>query len=255
MNKKQQEEQRRQEDQALKRGLLWVVGAAVVECLLFLLNRYAIDFEATAQGVAVAESLLKAMSVLRIVGALAFVVGGVLAVMQLKKGGKFMKQTALCVAGAVVMVCAHVVWKYNAGGLRMLYLLIPVLGGLALCSHIYTRDFFLGALPAVLGVLGLWFVRAGGIGPEVILTVLACAAVLALAVMLKKGGGTLKLGQTELELLPRKSDCHMPMVSAGVALAAQLLGMVAGGMIAYYLIFAMGAWLFALLVYFTVKML
>ena len=43
MNKKNREEQSRQEDQALVRGMLWVVGAIVLEGLLFLVNRYAFD--------------------------------------------------------------------------------------------------------------------------------------------------------------------------------------------------------------------
>ena len=39
MNKKQQEEQRRQEDLALMHGLLWVAGAVVLEVMLFFINR------------------------------------------------------------------------------------------------------------------------------------------------------------------------------------------------------------------------
>ena len=46
------------------------------------------------------------------------------------------------------------------------------------------------------------------------------------------------------------------LVGAGAvaALAVQILAAVAGGTVAYYLIFVVGAWLFALLVYYTVKM-
>ena len=40
MDKKQREARRQQEDIALQRGLLWVVGAVVLEALLVLLNRF-----------------------------------------------------------------------------------------------------------------------------------------------------------------------------------------------------------------------
>lgn len=255
MNKKQQEEQRRQEDRALKRGLLWVAGAAVLEVLLFLLNRFAIEFDATEQGVAIAEGLLNLLPILRIVGALAFVAGAVLWVMQVKKGSGSLWAGVTCAAGLVVAICAHTAAAYNAGGMRMLYLLVPVLGGLALCFHIYPRDFFFSALPVVSAVLGLWFVRAGGMGVELVLTALICAAALLAVTALKKGDGMMKIGGAELQLLPQKSMYTIPVVSAAVSLAVLAVGAVAGGMAAYYLIFVMGAWLFALLVYFTVKML
>ena len=44
MDKNQREARRRQEDKAFNRGLLWVVGAAVLELLLLLVNRYYINF-------------------------------------------------------------------------------------------------------------------------------------------------------------------------------------------------------------------
>ena len=47
MNKKNREEQSRREDQALVRGMLWVVGAIVLEGLLFVLNRYAFNYNTT----------------------------------------------------------------------------------------------------------------------------------------------------------------------------------------------------------------
>ena len=43
MDKKQREARRHQEDIALQRGLLWVVGAVVLEALLVLVNRFYIN--------------------------------------------------------------------------------------------------------------------------------------------------------------------------------------------------------------------
>jgi len=255
MNKRQQEEQRRQEDRALQRGMLWVAGAAVLEVLLFLLNRFALEFDATLEGVTLAERLLGLLPILRMFGITACVVGGVLWVLQTRNGIKSLWSGLLFAAGLMVALCAHTVDTYGSSGMRMLYLLVPVLGGLCLCYHIYPRDFFLSALPTVSAVLGLWFVRAGGLGVELVLTALVCVAAVLAVAALKKGEGAVKLGKTELRLLPQKTVYTVPMISAAASLAVLAVGAVAGGMAAYYLIFAMGAWLFALLVYFTVKML
>lgn len=255
MNKKQQEEQRRREDQALKQGLLWAAGAVVLEVLLFFVNRYAIDFDATSQGAELAGILRSVLGGMRLVGAAAMLLGVALFVMRVKKGAKTNCAVAVCAAGAAVMLCAHVALKYQNSGMRMLFLLVPMLGGLALSYYIYQHEFFFTALPGVFAALGLWFVRAGGVGAEAIGTLLFCVAVLVAVLKLKKGAGCLKAGEESLRLLPEKTNYTVVLGSCAAAIAVQLLAAVAGGAVAYYLIFAVGAWLFALLVYYTVKML
>lgn len=263
MNKKQQEEQRRQEDLALMQGLLWVAGAVVLEVLLFFINRYAFDFDATMQGVTLAETVRGLLGVMRWAGLAAFVGGGIMLGLKLNKGGKTVWAAVAAVVGVVILTCAHVALKYQSTGMRMLYLLVPVLGGLALSYFIYQRDFFLAALPGVAAVLGLWFVRVSGVGLEALVTMLVCVVVLIAALKLKKDGGVLKLGEKSLRILPEKADCAVVLISGVIAVAVQAVAAVAvlavsaavGSALAYYLIFAMGAWLFALLVYHTVKML
>jgi hypothetical protein len=254
MNKKIRQEQGRQEDQALVRGMLWVVGAIVLEGLLFVLNRYAFNYNTTLESVLLAEKLRMVLKVLRIVGLVAFVGGAGMAVMQLKKERNTLWAGVVSMTGFAVSLCAHVAFLYQDSGVRMLYLLVPVLGGLALCYYIYPRDFFLCALPAVAAALGLWFVRAGGVGLNVILTLLICAAALMVVLMLKKNGGKLDLAGKSVQIMEEKTGYTLPMASAVAALAVQVLAAVAGGTVAYYLVFAVGAWLFAMLVYYTVKM-
>lgn len=252
MNKKRQEEQHRQENLALRHGLLWAAGAVVLEVLLFLVNRYAFDFDATAEGVALAETLRTVLSALRLMGAAACVVGIALFVMQqMKKLSKNAWPVVVFTAGAVVKVCAHVALKYQDTGMRMLYLLVPVMAGLALSYYIYYREFFVAAVASVLAMLGLWFVRVGGMSAEVIGTVLFCVAALVAVLKLKKGNGCLK----GVRLLHEKTNYPMVLGSCAAAIAVQLLAAVAGSAVAYYLLYAMAAWLFALLVYYTVKML
>ena len=252
MSKKRQEEQYSRDDLVLKRGMLWAAGAVVLEVLLFLVNRYAFDIDATAEGVAIAEALRAVLRVLRLAGAAACVLGVVLFVMQqMKKSGKGIWAAVAFAAGTVVMVCAHVAVKYQAAGMRMLYLLVPAMAGLAVSYYVYQREFFVAALSTVLAVLGLWFVRVGGMGAEVIATVLFCVAVLVAVLKLKKGNGCLKA----FCLMPEKTNYTMVLGSCAAAIAVQLLAVVAGSAVAYYLLYAMAAWLFALLVYYTVKML
>ena len=256
MNKKQQEEQRRQEDRALKQGLLWVAGAVVLEVLLFLINRYAFDYDATAQGVALAEGLRGALAAARILGVALILAGAVLIAVRNKMGsGKIGLCAGMAAVGAVLMLCGHVALVYQSSGMRMLYLLVPVLGGLALSFYIYQRDFFLAALPVVMAVLGLWFIRVGGFGPEVLGTMLGCSFVGFVVMGLKQTDGIFKQGGQSLRVMPEKTNYTVALVSGGAALAVQLLAALAGSAVAYYLIFAMGAWLFALLVYYTIKML
>ena len=254
MNKKIREEQSRQEDQALVRGMLWVVGAIVLEGLLFLVNRYAFDYTTAMESILLAEKLRVVLKIVSIAGLIVFAGGAAMAIMQLKKERSTLWAGVASLAGLVIGLCAHVCVAYQDSGVRMLYLLIPVLGGLALCYYIYPRDFFLCALPAVAAALGLWFVRAGGIGTDMIFTVLVCAAALIAVLKLKKGDGNLVLAGKPLKFMGEKTNYTPPMAGAVAALAVQLLAAVAGGTIAYYLIFAVGAWLFALLVYYTVKM-
>ena len=254
MNKKIRQEQGNREDQALVRGMLWVVGAIVLEGLLFLVNRYAFDYTTAMESILLAEKLRVVLKIVSIAGLIVFAGGAAMAIMQLKKERSTLWAGVASLAGLVIGLCAHVCVAYQDSGVRMLYLLIPVLGGLALCYYIYPRDFFLCALPAVAAALGLWFVRAGGIGADMIFTVLVCAAALIAVLKLKKGDGNLVLAGKPLKFMGEKTNYTLPMAGAVAALAVQLLAAVAGGTIAYYLIFAVGAWLFALLVYYTVKM-
>ena len=254
MSKKYSQEQSRQEDQALVRGMLWVVGAVVLEGLLFLLDRYAFNYTTTMESILLAEKLRVVIKSLRVVGLVAFAGGAVMSLLQLKKSANTLWAGVVSLAGLIVGLCAHVCATYHDSGVRMLYLLIPVLGGLALCYYIYPRDFFLCALPAAVAALGLWFIRAGGIGADMIFTLLICAAVLIAVLKLKKGDGKLALAGKSLQFVGEKTNYTLPVASAVAALAVQVLAAVAGGTVAYYLIFAVGAWLFALLVYYTVKM-
>ena len=180
MDKKQKEAQRRQEDIALTRGLIWVGAAIVLEALLLLVNRYYINFR--LDEVYTAELILNVLSVLRLVGAVAGVAALVWAVLNVRKGGKIALPVVAALACGAVAICAHVTVAFNQAGMQMLLLLVPAWAGLALVFYIYQREFFLGAVASGLSVLGLWFVRyGGGVGLEAVLCAAGVLAVAALA--------------------------------------------------------------------------
>ena len=215
MDKKQREERRQQEDIALQRGLLWVVGAVVLEVLLVLLNRYYIKF-------------------------------------------------SLSDAGVQTYLALHEVLKFQAPGMSMLYWLVIAWAVLAMVFYIYQREFFLGAAACSMSVLALWFARYGASGRPETLLIIAAIIVLTLGVLwLKKTDGVLP-GRTEVRFLPKKASYAVPLVTCGasllaviVALAATLCTLLAFLIPPLVLVTAfvvLVAWLFALFVYYTVKL-
>ena len=252
MDKKQREARRHQEDIALQRGLLWVVGAIVLEALLVLVNRFYINYYMDEIDILLA--LDKALRVVRMAAPVATVLALLWMAWQLKQGKKYMLPLVLSAAFGALSVCSHVAIKYRDAGVSMLFWLVIGWAVLAMVYYIYQHEFFLGACACGMSVLALWFVRYGVSGrPETILILAAIAVVTAAAVWLKKNDGLLP-GPKQVQFLPPKTNYTVLLVTCLARLAAVVIAMVAGGMVAYYLIFVMLAWLFALFVYYTVKL-
>lgn len=252
MNKKQKEARQHQEDIALSRGMLWVGGAIVLELLLLLVNRYYINYFVSEVDVAIA--LAGAMGILRIAGAAAAVLGLAWAAVRFRKGQKAGAYTIAALACGAVAVCCHVSLAFQEVGVRMLFLLVPAWAGLALIFYLYQRELFLGVTASGLAVLGLWFVRVGGT-----MEASACLAGIVLvtvaALLLKKSGGVARRADgEEVRILSKKAAYPPVLASCLVGLAAVLAGIFLGANVAYYLIFVMVVWLFALLVFYTVKL-
>ena len=253
MDKKQREERRRQEDIALQRGLLWVAGAMVLEALLVLVNRFYINFTLTDAGVNAYLALGKWLPVLRNVTLIGAALALVWTLLQLKKGGKFGWPLIGAIALGAVSVCAHVAVKYQGPGMNMLFWLVAAWALLAMMFYIYQREFFLGAAACGMSVLGLWFARYGAAGRlESGLLTAGIAAVGLAALWLKKNGGVIP-APTPIQFLPKEGGHSVLLATCLASLAAMAAGLAVESL-AYYLIFAMAAWLFALFVYYTVKL-
>ncbi len=254
MDKKQREARRHQEDIALQRGLLWVAGAIVLEVLLVLVNRFYVNYSLSETGVHTYLAMHQVMLVLRMLAPVAAVLALVWTGWQLKQEKKFALPLILAIALAAVTVCAHVAIKFRGPGMSMLYWLVIAWAVLAMVFYIYQREFFLGACACGMSVLALWFVRYGvGGRPETILILAAIAVVTAAALWLKKSDGALP-GKKPVQFLPQKTNYAVLLVTCLASLIVVVAAMLAGGAAAYYLMFVMVAWLFALFVYYTVKL-
>lgn len=259
MDKKQRELQRYQEDAALNQALIWVGGAVVLELLFIFVNRYYFHYTtevATQQRALMIQSTL---GYARIGGAVVAVAGLGWFLFTLAKSGRIPRlAAALPLVGAGVAFSAHVALAFQESGVQMLLMLIPAWGGLALCYYLYQREFFFSALASGLGVVALWMIRSGPGRITTLAFVGGAAVLLALGTVLlgmaRKNDGEVKLLGRTVQIMSREAQ-YLPIALSGlITIAAIAAAFLLGGMVSYYLIYGLIAWIFALLVYHTVKM-
>lgn len=252
MDKKQRDARRHQEDVALTRALLWIAAAVVLEGLLVLVNRFYINYYVDEIELVVA--LQGVLKVVRIAGLVIAVACVIWAFLQSRRGQKAVLPVLVAVAGGALTICSHVVLKYKSTGMSMLFWLVVAWAVLAVVYYIYQKEFFLAAAATGMSVLALWFVRyASGVSYEVALILVAIILVLAITLFLKKNDGVLPL-KTPIRFLPAGCSYRVVLASCLASALVVVAALVAGAAVAYYLIFVMLAWIFALFVYYTVKM-
>ena len=255
MDYNEREARRRQEDRDLNRALIWVGAAIVLEFLLVLVNRYYINYRTTSESINLALAINAGLTVLQWVSLAAVVACVVWAVLRLNKGEKAGLQLTLIAGAGILLICSVVILHFQDAGVRMLFWLVPAWAALALVYYLYQREFFLAALVSGAGVLGLWFVRHAGAAS--LYTVVAIAAIVLLAAAMfwmKAHQWRLIVKEGIKRVLPSDAGYGLMFASCVVSLAAIAAAIALGGAVSYYLLFAMVAWLFALLVYYTVKM-
>ena len=252
MDKNMKEARRRQEDTALNRALMWVGGAIVLEGLLLFVNRYYINFFVSE--VDFASLLFSILGILRIAGAVLGVLALAWAAIRFREGQSAGLQAVVAVACLAVAFCAYITVTFQKPGVQMLFLLVPAWAGLALVYYLYQREFFVAAVASGLSGLALWCAHVGGRKQAMFLLLLVGLITLAL-LWLKKMDGTIHRASGEVvRVLSANTAYSVILISCVGGAAAGLLGLLLGATAAYYLVFVMFAWLFALLVYYTAKM-
>lgn len=255
MDYNEREARRRQEDRDLNRALIWVGAAIILEFLLVLVNKYYINFRTTAESINLALAINAALQGLRWISLAAVVMCVVWAFLRMNKGEKAALPLVLTAAFGALLICSQVILGFRDAGVRMLFWLVPAWAALALVYYLYQREFFLAALVSGLGVLGLWFVRhAGAVSPYTIGAIVAILLVAGAMLWMKGHQGRLVVKEGVKRVLPPEAGYALMFVSCAVSLVAIAAAIAVGGALSYYLLFAMVAWLFALLVYYTVKM-
>ncbi len=204
--------------------------------------------------------------------ALGAIVAGVFAWWDKKKGivrqYKVMTPLTICLACVLICVLGLVSIRFNVQGIKVLYAGVPAVAVLALIPMIYPRDFFFIALVTGCGIL-LMYIYSKEISElmlwqrdfsllslsATVISLALLAAWTVLLVRLRRDKGMLILGKTELEFYPKSTRYFFSFLTAGVVALCTLIAYLFGSVAAYYMIFLLLAYLFAMAVVYTVKML
>lgn len=261
MENSKRAERIKQEDTALNHALLWFAAAVVLEFLLLLVNKYYVNFLSTKEAIALAQALGPVLKVISVVAVAASVFGGVWCWKRVKTTGTLpFLPMLVSVTVLVIGVGAALVVAFRGAAVELLYVLVPAGAVLALVYYLYQKEFFLSACAVGVGLLGLWLVRKnnGNHNLMVAVYVIAAAAVLLGAMLLllrlQKGNGVLSVKEKQYRVLPKRSNFLMMILSVQFSLLTMIAGLLLGGTAAFYLLFVLMAWLFVLLVYYTVKL-
>ena len=247
-------ERARQEDAALNRVLIIIVGAVVLEAILFLLNRFYVSY--TIDDIARVQAILAAVKVLLVAFPICFV-GSLVWLLAARKNGRRMLLPGICTGSfAALSICAVAARFFRESGIPALCVLVPALAALGLVYYLYQREFFVVAAASAGGLLGVWLIRRGTgrlvLYPYLILAALALVAAVVLAVMLQKNQGVLKRDGRDVQILPRNANYVMIYVTCALVAAVLIAALAVGGQVILYA--ALVAWLLIMAVYYTVKL-
>lgn len=254
--------QRHQEDVALVRGLFWLVGSAVLELLMILVNRYYINFTTSQESIQMANAVYTALVWLRIVGIVAMLAFILFSLVQLK----YKKMPTHChiylfAFLATLTLCSHFTVTFGSAGVQMLLVLVPALGGLALAFFLYPHDFFCSASVIGMSAVAVWSLRymSDTTALTIYLNIAKLAVVAGLFCYLinktKKNNGSLTIKGYTVQPFGANPSYNVMRLSALVSVSAVLAALILDNMLVFYLIVGLIAWLFGLLVYYTVRML
>lgn len=254
-------DRKKQEDIALTRALIWFAAAMALEFLLLLVNKYYVNFTADSTSIQLALALGTVLKVTAVLGALGAVLSGVFGWKRIKQGQAFPFLTVVLTSVLLAIgISSALIVVFYRSAVQLLYILVPAGAVLALVYYLYQKEFFFSACGVGVGLLGLWLVRKN-IGTHDMLVNLYMAAgtvvllaILLLALKLKKEQGMLTIKNKQYVILPKQSNFLLIVLSCVVSLLTMLAGLLLGGTVAFYLLFILIAWLFVLLVYYTVKM-
>lgn len=251
----------KQEDIALTRALIWFGAAMVLEFLLLLVNKYYINFTADSASISLAMALSSVIKVTTVLGLLGAAVCGFFGWKHIEDKGVFPFLWLVLTATALAVgISSGLIVLFYRAAVELLYILVPAMAVLALVYYLYQREFFFSACASGVGLLGLWLVRKNSGAHNLVvilytaLGVVSLLAILLLVLNLKKNQGILTIKGNQLPILSKQCNYLPVFLSCAISLLALTAGLLLGSAAAFYLLFVLLAWLFVLLVYYTVKM-
>ncbi len=247
---RRQQTRREEEDAVFNRMLLWVGGAAVAELLVLGLEKLHVEM---VFGAVPAQILFNVFRVFSFLGIALGIACAVWMFRRVQAGQPIRVQAILLVVDVFFWIVSVLTWRWYDVGLELATLLPIVVAVLILIYFLYQRVFFVSSLFTAYGLAVLWCYRSMGqttgmhraVYLSIVLMAAACVGVYFLA---KQQGKVLGL-----RVLPYDTAYSVLYISAIVNAVAFLAVRIAGPGAAIYLVFALAAWLFAEVVYFTVK--
>lgn len=250
-NNARREERIAKNNRRLNSALSLFTAGFVAECYLLLLNQYFV--KGTISQVVAASYFLDVMVW---VGLALVAAGVVLTVMREKRAGFAAWGKWLVVLGVFFTLSSQLMRKIYPAGTTAMCILVPVLMLLSIVLLLYQHEFAVQAVSLTITLAAAALLNRGASNSAWLLkalVVLAIAAILVLCVLVgaaQKNGGALR-GVT---LFPAKTDYRLTYGVLAFCEAAIVLSLVvAGG--AYWAIWAAAIVLFALAVWYTVKLL
>ena len=246
LNEKNRKKQQAQ-DLATRRILAVFVAAAVI---LWIMS-YVYDI--MSFGTTFLTGIKINKSVMAISG-VAAVVSFILYAINKKRGSYHVERVfnsgffALCTT--VLFFCTVTLAMDFYGGMHTLYVFLPVTAVLFLVYHIYERSFFAFCVVESLAIAAAYSCFADAYKQYILL---ALAVLGALAVMLLTAGKSAALEKLRTTLLGGPVNHRYTLLSYGGTVAALVIAAVLGGKIALLVALALGVYLLASAVYYTVK--
>jgi len=247
---------RQMEDRIFNRMLIWLAVAAGVEVFFVIVNRFYVHARAGE---------INAMLVWHTAMLVLFGVGLVLCAACLLWGASKRKKgidTVLPYAlagGFLVMGLGCLAIRLSHASSHLVLGVVPGLAVLIIIFYLYQKEFFPCALVSAMGILTLIVYRASGGGGKKFILCLALTLIVAGVCLLwmltmKKKGGVMSLRGESVQVLSPDANYIPYYITIVAAILVVLCPLALGAAAAYYGIWALGAWVFILAVYFTSKL-
>jgi len=155
---------------------------------------------------------------------------------------------ALCLL--VVCACSFILAMDYYNGMHILYVFLPVIAVLFLVYHVYERQFFTFCVVEAMAIAAAYccYVNAWEKTPVLVLSFLLCLIPMVLTV---PGGEKMQL--LSEKVLGKQFDKRYTLLVYGVTVLALVAAALLRGKVALILCLALGAYMLASAVYYTVK--